>query len=164
MKSFICSPTRRAGSLEGCESWMNLSQGGVLVSIPTEPFGTSVASAHQIMLVPFERFYDLLQPWTCNQCKDQQEEWGVMIWIVIWAFATGWILSAKWYSRTPSSQPLPSVDATDGETYPMRSTRTMATQSMCTYRRHLATPRFDYIAPRKEDGAWEEGGETGTDR
>ena len=70
----------------------------------------------------------------------------------------------NWYSRAPSSQPLPSVDATDGETDPMRSTRTMATQSMCTYRRHLATPRFDYIAPRKEDGASEAEGETGTDR
>ena len=37
---------------------------------------------------------------------------------------------------------------------PKTNTRTVATQSMCTYRRKLATPRFEWIAPRGEDGAW----------
>ena len=34
------------------------------------------------------------------------------------------------------------------------SVRTVATQSMCTYRRKLATPRFEWISPRHEDGVW----------
>ncbi len=37
---------------------------------------------------------------------------------------------------------------------PKPKTRTVATQSMCTYRRKLATPRFEWIVPRGEDGAW----------
>ena len=32
--------------------------------------------------------------------------------------------------------------------------RTVATQSMCTYRRKLSVPRFDFISPRQEDGCW----------
>ena len=34
------------------------------------------------------------------------------------------------------------------------SSRTVATQSMCTYRRKLTTPRFEWISPRNEDGVW----------
>ena len=32
--------------------------------------------------------------------------------------------------------------------------RTVCTQSMCTYRRRLANPRFEHIAPQHIDGAW----------
>ena len=34
------------------------------------------------------------------------------------------------------------------------TTRTVSTQGMCTYRRKLANPRFEWIAPRGEDGVW----------
>ena len=33
-------------------------------------------------------------------------------------------------------------------------TRTVTTQSMCTYKRKMATPRFEWIEQRGEDGAW----------
>ena len=34
------------------------------------------------------------------------------------------------------------------------TTRTVATQSMCTYRRKLATPVFEWIARMGDDGVW----------
>ena len=33
-------------------------------------------------------------------------------------------------------------------------TRTVTTQSMCTYKRKMATPRFEWIEQRGEDEAW----------
>ena len=42
-------------------------------------------------------------------------------------------------------------------THQRRRARTMSAQSMCAYRILLSTPRFEYISPRREDGAWEHG-------
>ena len=82
-----------------------------------------------------DMFGALLQPWLCNHCKYQQDELGFTVWVTLWAFATGLILFAKWYSYAPSSSPLPSEYAPeDWETDPTRDTITMATKHMCTYR------------------------------
>ena len=77
----------------------------------------------------------------------------VLAWVQHTQLGKTWVTTTTETTTTTASS-TNNFTNTEESTDPTISVRTVCTQSMCTYRRKLATPRFEYIAPQFADGAW----------
>ena len=69
----------------------------------------------------------------------------------------GWYVSCVWDGYWGPGKCMQAETAQYSGSEQRRRTIATYTQCMCTYSRLLSTPRFEYISPRREDGAWGHG-------